>query len=102
MINDDNENLIEALKIKVVAHEKFIIMNLSKKQKRKQAFITFGTIYKKICEGDLTVPSKYNNSFCNIIDRETHNSVIDTYEEIYKTLFERYNGRSGDALLEKL
>jgi len=102
MRNDDTENLLEALKIKVIAHEKFIISHLNKKQQRKQAFETFGHIYKRLCEGDLTVPSKYNNQFCNIVDRQIHNNVIDTYEEIYKGLSDRYKGRSGDAFMEKL
>lgn len=102
MQNDDNLNLIEALKIKVTAHEKFIIMNLHSKTARHQAFETFGMIYKHICNGDITVPNKQNFSYCSVFDEETHHKVIDTYKEIFDGMFERYHGRSGDAFLEKL
>lgn len=102
MQNEDNLNLIEALKIKVTAHEKFIIMNLHKKDARHQAFETFGAIYKNICDGDITVPSKSNHTYCRVFDEETHRKVIDTYEDIFHGMIDRYHGRSGDAYLEKL
>jgi hypothetical protein len=102
MQNDDLENVVEALKIKVQAHEKFIIMHLDKKQKRRQAFETFGTIYKNICVGKIQIPSKYDQTFCRVFDKETHHKVIDTYGEILNGVTDRYTGRSGDAFLEKL
>jgi hypothetical protein len=102
MRNDDRENLIEALKTKVVAHEKFIISHLSKKPQRHQAFETFSYIYKDICNGKIDVPSKDDVSFCRIIDVETHAKVIDTYAEIIDGMYYRFYGRSGDAYLEKI
>jgi hypothetical protein len=102
MTNEDKQNLIEALKTKILAHEKFIIMNMHRKERREQAFETFGAIYSNICYGELSVPDKFDTTYCAIFDEETHYKVIDTYQDIYTGLYERYNGRSGDAYMEKL
>lgn len=102
MRNDDEANLVEALKIKLQTHEKFIITHLDKKQKRQQAFETFGTIYRNVCEGNFKIPNKYDSVYCRIIDKETHHKVIDTYADILNGLEDRYYGRSGDAYLEKI
>ena len=95
--------LIESVLIKIEAHKNYIVPRISKLEEKMQARTSFDSIINHIVKNKkVIVPEEMKEFTFLVSDKKTHQKVLDTYEDIYYNMFNRFYGRSGDFYMEKL
>ena len=95
-------DMLESVLIKLQAHKNYIVPRIFDKGKKLQAQSTFEAVIKYVYSAKEPVePNEIRHYTFLVSDNKTHQSVLDTYEDIYYNMFKRYYGRSGDFYLEK-